>query len=73
MGDKSENKINALYFSYQDLKTEVRKLEIDLETKKSRKFNKEKELNAMESKIRSRESQLHTEKMVRNMIKCTAL
>lgn len=65
MSDKSADKINSLFLSYQDLKTEVRTLEIDLDTKKTRKFNKEKELNAMESKIRARESHLHNEKMVR--------
>lgn len=65
MSDKAGDKINSLFVSYQDLKAEVRRLEIDLDAKKVRKFNKEKELTGMESKIRARESLLHTEKLVR--------
>jgi hypothetical protein len=59
--NQHSDKIQALFLSYQDLQTEVRKLQGEIVTKKAKKVLKEKELNTIESMLRDSDNELYAE------------
>jgi peptidoglycan hydrolase CwlO-like protein len=62
--NQQSDKIHALFLSYQDLQTEVRKLQSEVTTKKGKKASKEKELNTIEAMLRESDNELYAEKNV---------